>query len=97
MDTPFFEHAANYLGRETTPIPPVSEAEKVIHTVVRLATEPKDEVTVGISGNFATFFHSIAPKITEVLLRKRTQKSTLEKARPAPGTPGALKGPSTGG
>jgi short-subunit dehydrogenase len=97
MDTPFFEHAANYLGRETMPIPPVYDADKVVETIVRLATEPKDEVTVGTAGKFATFFHQIAPKITEVLMRKRTQKAELEKAPPAEDTPGAVQEPSSSG
>lgn len=97
MDTPFFEHAANYLGRETMPIPPVYEAEKVVDTIVRLATEPKDEVTVGTAGKFATFFHQIAPGITEVLMRKKTQKAELEKAPPAEDTRGAVQEPSPEG
>jgi short-subunit dehydrogenase len=97
MDTPFFEHAANYLGRETMPIPPVYDAEKVVETIVRLATQPRDEVTVGTAGKFATFFHQIAPKITEVLMRKRTRKAELEKAPPAEDTPGAVQEPSPSG
>jgi short-subunit dehydrogenase len=97
MDTPFFEHAANYLGRETMPIPPVYEAEKVVDVIVRLATEPKDEVTVGAAGKFATFFHQIAPRITEALMRKQTHKAEVEKAPPAEDTPGAVQEPTPTG
>jgi short-subunit dehydrogenase len=97
MDTPFFEHAANYLGRETTPIPELYEAERTVDTIVRLATEPKDEVAVGTEGKFATFFHQLAPKITEALMRKKTHKAEVEDAQPAPNTSGAVHEPTPTG
>jgi len=97
MDTPFFEHAANYLGRETTPIPELYEAERTVDAIVRLAAEPKDEVTVGTEGKFATFFHQLAPRITEALMRKKTHKAEVQDARPAPNTSGAVHEPTPSG
>jgi hypothetical protein len=41
MDTPFFDHAANYTGHETEPIPPLYDPHKVIDVIVRLATGPQ--------------------------------------------------------
>ena len=47
MDTHFFEHAANYTGHKSVPIPPVFEPDEVVNTLVSLATDPRDEITVG--------------------------------------------------
>jgi short-subunit dehydrogenase len=97
MDTPFFEHAANYLGRETMPIPPVYEAEKVVDVIVRLATQPEDEAAVGAAGKFATFFHQLAPGITEALMRSQTHKAEVKEGKPASNTPGSVREPSPSG
>ena len=84
MDTPFFEHAANYSGHQSVPIPPVYEAEETIKVIVRLATHPEDEVSTGTSGKVATFAHNIAPGLTEKLMGHQTHKALMEDAPPAP-------------
>jgi hypothetical protein len=43
FDTPIFDHASNYTGHKTEPIPPLYQREKVVETIVRLATDPEDE------------------------------------------------------
>jgi short-subunit dehydrogenase len=97
MDTPFFEHAANYTGHEAVPVPPVYEAKEVIDTIVKLAKDPQDEISVGTSGKFMTFAHQIAPGITEAIMRNETHKAQMEKAKIAPDTPGAVTDPSPTG
>jgi len=52
-DTPFFEHAANYTGHQSSPIPPVYEPEDVVETIVRMATDPEDSVAVGAAAKAA--------------------------------------------
>ena len=47
FDTPFFEHAAQYTGHEASPIPPTYDPKEVVDTIFELASDPKDEVTVG--------------------------------------------------
>jgi len=94
FDTPFFEHAANYTGHRTEPIPPVYEPQKVVEVIVRLATAPEDEVTVGTAAAFATFAHQIVPDTTESMMSKRTHKAQFEKAAPAPETAGSVHKPS---
>jgi short-subunit dehydrogenase len=47
FDTPFFEHAASDKGRRGEPIPPGYDPADVVDTIVRLATNPEDEVMVG--------------------------------------------------
>ena len=97
MDTPFFEHAANYTGRESVPIPPVYDADKVVDVIVRLATDPEDEVSVGASGKFMTFAHHMAPGLVEAMMRRETHKAQMEKAAPAAATGGAVRQPSPSG
>lgn len=97
MDTPFFEHAANYTGHESVPIPPVYDAEKVVDVIVRLATDPEDEVSVGASGKFMTFAHQMAPGLVEAMMRRQTKKAQMEEAQPAAATAGAVRQPSGSG
>lgn len=97
MDTPFFEHAANYTGHQSVPIPPVYEAEETIEVIVRLATRPEDEVSTGRSGKIATAAHNLAPGITEKLMGHQTHKALMEDAPPAPKTAGSVAEPMPSG
>jgi len=56
MDTPWFDHAANYSGHEPEPVPPLYDPQKVIDTYVRLASQPEDEVIVGGAGKLCLPF-----------------------------------------
>ncbi len=97
MDTPFFQHASNYTGHETQPIPPVYDAQEVVDVIFRLATKPEDEVSVGTAGKFFTFAHKFAAGTVEKMMGKQTHKSEIEKAPAAEPTEGSLKEPSTTG
>jgi short-subunit dehydrogenase len=78
MDTPFFEHAANYMGKEPAPIPPVYEPERVVEKLVHLCTHPEDEATVGVRGHMTKFAHQVAPNITEAVATKRVADTVAE-------------------
>ncbi|HUQ93186.1 MAG TPA: SDR family oxidoreductase [Bryobacteraceae bacterium] len=97
MDTPFFEHAANYTGHEAVPIPPVYDAREVIDAIVRLATDPEDEVIVGTAAKIATVAHNLAPGLTENMMGRQTHKAIMEDAPPAEDTSGSLVEPSMSG
>jgi short-subunit dehydrogenase len=97
MDTPFFEHAAQHTGHEATPIPPVYDADKVVDVIVRLATDPEDEVSVGPAGKFMTFAHQLAPGLVEAMMRRQTHKAEFKDAKPAEDTSGAVKEPLASG
>jgi short-subunit dehydrogenase len=47
VDTPFFQHSANYTGREPKPIRPIYTAPRVAKAIVSLAVRPRREVVVG--------------------------------------------------
>lgn len=96
MDTPFFEHAANYTGHEPTPIPPVYDPEEVVKAIHKLAAEPEDEVTVGGAGKLMAASHAVAAGITDRLMAKGTDFVQM-KAPPAEPTSGNLYQPVADG
>ena len=61
IDTPFFQHAANFSGRRVRAAPPVYTAEEVAETVAGLAEQPQGEVIVGGFGKLAAAQHRLAP------------------------------------
>lgn len=68
IDTPGFQHSANYTGRPIKPIPPVSDARRVAKVMVSLAAHPKNAVTVGASTEVVKFINSIVPAVTQKVL-----------------------------
>ncbi len=97
MDTPFFEHAANYTGHQAVPIPPVYDPQEVIDAIFSLASKPQDEVSVGKAGTLSTFAHNLTPGLTEKAMGKQTHLAQMEKADPAPDTDGGLLEPTPAG
>ncbi|MBX9568384.1 MAG: SDR family NAD(P)-dependent oxidoreductase [Candidatus Obscuribacterales bacterium] len=97
MDTPFFEHAANYTGHEAQPIPPLNEAEDVIDAIIDLIFQPKAELAVGKGSGVFSVSDALAPGLTEKLMAANTHKSQIEKAPPAPPHTGNLHHPSPDG
>jgi NAD(P)-dependent dehydrogenase (short-subunit alcohol dehydrogenase family) len=63
VDTPIFDHAANYTGRAVRPIPPLIDADTVAEGIVRCAASPKDEVTYGRSGRALELVRALAPSL----------------------------------
>ena len=90
IDTPLFQHAANYTGRAAKTMPPVYAADKVAKTVVKLAERPQREVFVGNSGRFMNLQQMLAPGMTERMFATMVQKEHLDQKRPAPPTAGNL-------
>ncbi|MFB8829237.1 SDR family oxidoreductase [Azotobacter sp. CWF10] len=61
IDTPFFEHAANFSHHRVRAAPPVYTPEKVARTVVDLVRQPRAEVVVGGAGRAAILLKRLAP------------------------------------
>jgi hypothetical protein len=97
FDTPFFEHAAQYTGHEASPIPPTYDPKEVVDTIVGLATDPKDEVSVGTAAKVANFAHQLFPGVVEKMMARQTRKSEFEQARPGAETSGSLHEPMESG
>jgi short-subunit dehydrogenase len=97
MDTPFFEHASNYTGKVAEPIPPLYDADKVVETIVALASRPEKEVIVGGMGKVIVAAHQVIPAVVEKMMGKQTDTAQLEKADDAADTEGAVRTPSETG
>jgi short-subunit dehydrogenase len=97
FDTPFFQHAANHSGKPVQPIPPVYDPQKVVDTIFDLALNPRDEVTVGITGKLASVGRRIAPKLVEKQMARKTQKAMAEQEETARDSSGNLFKPMSAG
>ena len=65
VDTPLFEHGANYTGRAPKPLPPVHDPEQVAGAVVGLASNPKREIIVGPYGYAEAAAYALLPGFYE--------------------------------
>jgi len=97
MDTPFFQHAANYTGHETQPIPPVYDAQDTVDIIVRMAIDPEDEVSVGTAGKISTFMHHLMPGIVESMMARQTHKAQFENSPTAERKSGSVREPEEQG
>jgi NAD(P)-dependent dehydrogenase (short-subunit alcohol dehydrogenase family) len=96
IDTPLFQHAANYTGRKAVAMPPVYRPERVARTIVNLVRAPRREVVVGPMGrNLVTQF-KFTPGLVERLLAFEVDRTHLSRDQPAPGTSGNLYRPAPG-
>lgn len=61
IDTPFFQHAANFSDHRVRAAPPVYTPEKVAETVVGLVQRPRAEVIIGGAGKVAAALKRLMP------------------------------------
>jgi short-subunit dehydrogenase len=83
IDTPGFKHAANYVGRELKPMPPVYAPERVARAMVQLASRPRAAVTVGSTATIARILHWLNGRLSNELTA-RFLRGYFTQARPAP-------------
>jgi NADP-dependent 3-hydroxy acid dehydrogenase YdfG len=84
VDTPLFDHAANYTGREMKVMPPIYRAERVARAIVRCAASPRREVLVGAAPRLFTLMSMLTPWIYERLQPRMVSRQHLG---PAPAGP----------
>ncbi len=96
IDTPFFQHAANYTGRAAKAMPPVYPAERVAQTILRCAKRPKREVFVGNSARMLSSQFTMAPGLTERTFATMVDRQHLQDT-PAPPNPGNVLEPMEDG
>lgn len=96
-DTPFFDHAANYTGRETQAPSPLHDPQDVVDAMVRLAQNPKDEKIVGGDGIVKILMKRLVPSMAESMATKQMHRTQIEKAPPGADTPGAVHEPMAQG
>jgi NAD(P)-dependent dehydrogenase (short-subunit alcohol dehydrogenase family) len=96
IDTPLFEHAANYTGRRVRAMPPVYSAERVARTIVDLVRLPRREVVVGPMGRSMVVQSKLAPAVTERLMARQVDLTHLYRKKRAPASQGNLYEPAPG-
>ncbi|MCI0754587.1 SDR family oxidoreductase [Teichococcus vastitatis] len=94
IDTPFFQHAANYSHHRVRAAPPVYTPEKVAHTVLRLVDRPRAETIIGGFGQFASLVKRIAPSPVATRLIGRVLNAGFLARESSPETSGALFAPA---
>jgi NAD(P)-dependent dehydrogenase (short-subunit alcohol dehydrogenase family) len=93
IDTPFFQHSANYTGRAPKAMPPVYTAERVARTIVDCARVPRRQVYVGNAARLIGQQSKTMPAMTERMVALMTDRQHLYQDRPAPVTTGNLYEP----
>ena len=67
-NTPFIEHAGNYMEAEPEFPPPVYAPEVVARAILRCAVKPTREITVGGAGKVLTAMGAVAPRLTDLYM-----------------------------
>jgi short-subunit dehydrogenase len=101
INTPFIEHAGNYMDAEPEFPPPVYAPEVVAQAILRCAERPTREITVGGGGRVLTAMGAVAPRLTDLYMES-TMFEQQKSDRPAddsdalyePQRDGRRRGPS---
>jgi short-subunit dehydrogenase len=96
IDTPGFQHAANYVGKKLKPVPPVFPAEKVARTMVRLSKHPKDSAYVGFTARIFKKMNQKTPGLTRNSM-SAIMENYFSRAKDAPVTEGHVLQPGPEG
>jgi NAD(P)-dependent dehydrogenase (short-subunit alcohol dehydrogenase family) len=65
IDTPYFQHARNYMAVEPKPPAPVYAPEVVANAILRAAEHPVRDITIGGGGRLLTAIGSALPRLTD--------------------------------
>ena len=84
IDTPYFEHARNYMEREPKPPPPVYAPDAVARAILRCAVHPVREVIVGGAARAMITAASLSPRMADRVM-ERTMFSAQKSDRPTGG------------
>jgi len=94
-DTPFFQHAGNYIGRAVQPLKPIADARRVANVIVAAAERPRRTSFVDIA-RVLPLLMGIAPGWIETYVGKLVKKHQF-RDEPAPPSPGNLFEPMMAG
>jgi short-subunit dehydrogenase len=96
VDTPLFDHAANFTGWALRVPPPVYRPERVAATIVRCAARPRDEVHAGLQPRLVALQHRLARRLSERLTAAAVRRGHFTDAYAEP-TSGNVLEPVPGG
>ncbi len=78
IDTPLFQHGANYSGLGIKPMDPVYSADKVVKALIRLADSPRREVFIGGMAKISAAARKIAPSMMEKLIAEKVRQDHFQ-------------------
>jgi NAD(P)-dependent dehydrogenase (short-subunit alcohol dehydrogenase family) len=104
IDTPYVEHARNYMDKAPALPPPVYAPEVVAETILRCAEKRVREITVGGAGRMMTVMGMVAPRTTDIYMESAMFEQQKDPERPrrqagslyAPKDDGRTRGPYRG-
>jgi short-subunit dehydrogenase len=70
IDTPYFQHAKNYMSVEPKPPAPVYAHEVVANAILRAAEHPVRDITIGGGGRLITAMGSALPRLTDFYMER---------------------------
>jgi short-subunit dehydrogenase len=93
IDTPIFQHAANYTNRKVVAPPPVYPADEVVAAVFEAIQKPKPEIYAGRTAQAGNVFMKLMPGATERIATEIVRVQEVE-GTSVPSTSGNLFAPS---
>ena len=75
IDTPYYQHAKNYMSEEPAPPPPVYSADTVARAVCACAERPVRDITIGGGGRMIATMGALAPRLTDLVMDARCSGS----------------------
>jgi NAD(P)-dependent dehydrogenase (short-subunit alcohol dehydrogenase family) len=93
IDTPYFQHAKNYMAVEPKPPAPVYAPEVVAKAILRAAEHPVRDITIGGGGRLLSIMGSALPRLTDYYM-ERAMFSSQRSDLPSEGRPGNLYEPA---
>jgi NADP-dependent 3-hydroxy acid dehydrogenase YdfG len=91
VDTPFFQHTANYSGHADRMVL-MDGPEKVVQALVWVSLHPREELPVGWKAQMASSAHHLFPDATEAI-SANIHRAQLKKGTPQPPTAGSVHQP----
>ena len=70
IDTPYFQHAKNYMAVEPKPPAPVYAPEVVANAILRAAEHPVRDITIGGGGRLLTALGTAMPRLTDFYMER---------------------------
>ena len=93
IDTPLFQHAANYTGWLLKAMNPVYTPEMVAEAMIRCAERPTREVILGGAGRMMATQWALAPRLAERMFRVQAESDHFRQDQSVPPKDGNLYEP----
>lgn len=94
IDTPYPQHAKNYMDEEPTLPPPIYAPGTVARAILHAAAHPDREVTVGGGGKLVTSLGHYAPSVLDTIMETVFAREQRSGRPPSSQAESALEGPS---